>query len=58
MGALVTGLAEELTVAEFVITTGAQRLLVMELLGRETTVTVVRTPAGRALTRAPGSLSD
>jgi hypothetical protein len=54
--AFVTGLAEELAVGEFVVAAGVERLLVVELLCRETAVPVVRTPTGRALARTASSL--
>src|SRR5580704_17722638 len=55
--AVVAGLTEELAVGEFVIAAGALRLPVVELLRGQTTVSEVRTPTGRALARAPGSLA-
>jgi hypothetical protein len=57
VGSLMTGLAHELAVRQFVVTTGAERLLVVELVGGESTVSVVRAPTRRALTRAPSSLA-
>jgi hypothetical protein len=54
---LVTGGAQVLAVGELFITPGAERLLVVELLGREAAVSVVRAPTGGALTRAASSLS-
>jgi hypothetical protein len=52
------GLAEELAVRNFVVTTGVERLLVVKLFRGETTVSVVGTPTGGALTRAPSPLAN
>jgi hypothetical protein len=52
-----TGLAKELTVRDFVIAANVERFLVVELVGRESAVSVVRAPTRGALTGTPGSLS-
>jgi hypothetical protein len=54
---LVTGRAQVLTVGNFFVATGAERLLVVELLGREAAVSVVRAPTGGALTRTARALT-
>lgn len=55
---LVTGGAQALAIGELVITTGTERLLVVELLRREAAVSVVRAPTCGALTRTASSLSS
>jgi hypothetical protein len=57
VGSLVAGLAEKDAVGDLVVTTGAQRLLVVELLGRKAAVAVVGAPTGGAFTRATSSLA-
>lgn len=58
MSALVAGLAQKGTVAEFIVAPGRERFLVMELLGGETAVAVVGTPTGGALAGPASSLSS
>jgi hypothetical protein len=57
MGALVTGRTEVLTVRQLVATAVVDRFFVMELLGWESAMSVVRARTIGALTRAARALS-
>jgi hypothetical protein len=52
-----TGLAKEEAVRNFVITAGLHWLLVVELLGGQSTVAIVGTPAGSALAGSARTLT-
>jgi hypothetical protein len=57
VGTLVAGLAEKQTVRDFVVASGLNWLLVVELFGGKSTVSVVGAPAGTAFTGSTRTLA-